>query len=256
LAAAGIAAAWYLINDANSSAQEPTTLTRTITAPPPQVAVPGVVGLSHADATAALERAGLREKAVRVPSSRPVGEVVAQHPSAGERADRGSTVRINLSAGEETAATTTAATTNAAPPEPLPATVPSLVGGDVSSAAQKLGGAGLLASVQYVPGNERLGIVRAQSPAPGSSVKHLSHVTVNASSGPSHNPRRTVPNVVGRPLDAAVSAAHAAGLRVIYLELPVTDRTQVGEVVEQTPAPGRTAPQNAEVLVYLGALRS
>jgi beta-lactam-binding protein with PASTA domain len=38
--------------------------------------------------------------------------------------------------------------------------------------------------------------------------------------------------------------------------VPVTDRTQAGKVVEQTPAAGQTAPQNAQVLIYLGAFKA
>ena len=37
--------------------------------------------------------------------------------------------------------------------------------------------------------------------------------------------------------------------------MPVTDRTQVGKIVRQTPLAGKQAPQNAQVLVYLGVLK-
>jgi hypothetical protein len=40
------------------------------------------------------------------------------------------------------------------------------------------------------------------------------------------------------------------------LKKPVTDKTLAGKVVEQSPAPGKTAPHNAQVLVYMGAFQS
>jgi hypothetical protein len=39
------------------------------------------------------------------------------------------------------------------------------------------------------------------------------------------------------------------------VKVPVTTRAQVGKVVEQTPLAAKTAPTNAQVLVYLGVLQ-
>jgi beta-lactam-binding protein with PASTA domain len=64
-----------------------------------------------------------------------------------------------------------------------------------------------------------------------------------------------VPDATGQTLDQAVSTLNAAGLRLIFVKLPVATRAQVGKVVEQTPAAGKTAPKNAQVLVYLGVTR-
>jgi beta-lactam-binding protein with PASTA domain len=35
----------------------------------------------------------------------------------------------------------------------------------------------------------------------------------------------------------------------------VSSRAEAGRIVEQTPAAGKQAPSNAQVLVYLGAFR-
>jgi beta-lactam-binding protein with PASTA domain len=64
-----------------------------------------------------------------------------------------------------------------------------------------------------------------------------------------------VPNVVGRSVPDALSALNGAGLRLIMLRAPVSDRSQAGMVVAQTPLPGKKAPKNAQVLVYMGAFQ-
>ena len=63
-----------------------------------KVDVPSVVGLSQADATAQVKSAGLVANVVPVPSTEPAGTVVAQNPVGGQ-ADRGSTMRLNVSKG-------------------------------------------------------------------------------------------------------------------------------------------------------------
>ena len=62
------------------------------------VSVPSVVGSTEADATAQVEAAGLKANVVQVPSTDPAGTVVAQNPTGGQ-AQRGSTVRLNVSRG-------------------------------------------------------------------------------------------------------------------------------------------------------------
>jgi serine/threonine-protein kinase len=130
--------------------------------------------------------------------------------------------------------------------------VPSL-SGDVQAGVQQLDRAGLKASIAYVPGTQPLGTIVAQTPAGGASAKSGSQVTVNVSSGPNQTPDRSVPNVVGQRIPQALEALHRAGLRLILLKARVSDRSQAGVIVAQTPLPGKQAPRNAQVLVYLGA---
>ena len=78
-------------------------------------------------------------------------------------------------------------------------------------------------------------------------------VTINVSSGPGQNPQETVPNVVGKRIPQALPALHAAGLRLIVLKARVSDKSQAGVIVLQTPLPGKQTPKNAQVLVYYGA---
>jgi hypothetical protein len=52
-----------------------------------------------------------------------------------------------------------------------------------------------------------------------------------------------------------LSSVNGAHLRLIFLKLPVTSKSQAGRIVEQSPGGGGQAPQNAQVLVYLGAFQ-
>ena len=59
--------------------------------------------------------------------------------------------------------------------------------------------------------------------------------------------------VVGQKLPQAVPVLQHVGLRLIFLRARVDDRSKAGVIVAQTPLPGKHAPQNAQVLVYMGA---
>jgi hypothetical protein len=60
---------------------------------------------------------------------------------------------------------------------------------------------------------------------------------------------------IKKRLTDAVSSIQAAHLRLIYLRYPVTSRAQAAKIVQQSPLAGNTAPGNAQVLVYLGAIK-
>ena len=232
--------------------------------------VPDLVGQQWKDAATGLRRAGFHVSFVTVPSALPRGSVTAQDPAAGERVAKGSDIRLKVSSGAQgqqattqegatTSATTTATTTGATtgatttqPAQPRTAAVPSL-SGELQPAVQQLDQAGFLASIAYVPGTEPLGTVMAQSPAGGGSAKTGSQVTVNVSAGPNDTQDETVPDVVGQRIPQALSTLHRVGLRLILLRARVSDRSKAGLIVSQTPLPGKQAPKNGQVLVYLGA---
>ena len=87
------------------------------------------------------------------------------------------------------------------------------------------------------------------------TVPFHSHVQLNISRGPSNNPLVTVPDVIGQTLQQAVSTLNDAHLRLIYVKYPVTSQSQAGKVVQQSPLSGAQAPQNGQVVVYLGAFK-
>jgi beta-lactam-binding protein with PASTA domain len=223
------------------------------------VAVPDVVGSTQADAQAKLEDAGFKVNAATVPSSKAKGQVVAQNPATGTKALPGSAVRINVSSGagagggSSTGTSTASSTGSTTTSAPTTATVPNVVGMTEAEAAQALGKAGILASVVFVPSDDPLGQVEQQAKPEGATVPRNAHVQINLSRGPGDKSDVSVPNVVGKTLQDAVATLNGASLRLIYVKLPVTTKSQAGKVVQQTPLSGAQAPENAQVIVYLGA---
>ena len=268
LAAAGAGLAAVLLTRDRPQSAAPTTVIVTSTPAPPTTTaptkkatklllpLPDLVGQPWKQAAAGLRRAGFHVSFGTVRSGLPRGSVTAQDPKAGTKVAKGSDIRLNVSNGlgqeTTTAATTTTPAQTTAPSQPTTASVPAL-SGEVQSAVQELDRAGFRASIAYVPGTQPLGTVDAQTPAAGAGAKTGSQVTVNVSSGPGGNPPETVPNVAGQRIPQALSSLHQAGLRLILLRARVTDRSQAGVIVAQTPLPGKKAPKNAQVLVYIGA---
>jgi beta-lactam-binding protein with PASTA domain len=162
--------------------------------------------------------------------------------------------------------TTTAAaqTTQAAPapkpaPQPAPqaaptdSTVPDVAGQDEQAAAQALNQAGIFTSIVFVPAESPLGTVEAQAKPSGTELAPKSTVQINVSRGPGEKPDQTVPDLTGQRIPDAVTAVQSANLRLIMVKADVPTREQAGLVVKQSPMPGAKAPQNAQVLVYMGA---
>jgi beta-lactam-binding protein with PASTA domain len=264
LVAIGIGIAYLFTH--RSSTPPTTTVVVTSSGTPAgqvRVIVPNVSGLPEAQARSGLQAMGLTVNAVTVPSAQPPGTVVAESPAGGAKVAKGSAVRINLSSGTSTvtSATTTGATatgattTTSVPPQPTTATVPDLTTSQLQAAVQQLEAAGLLASIQYIPGDDPLGTIEHQSPIGGGTVKARSHVTINASSGPGDKPQEAVPDATGQTLSQAVSTMNGAQLRLIFVKVPVSSRSQAGRVVAQTPAAAKQAPENAQILVFLGAFK-
>jgi beta-lactam-binding protein with PASTA domain len=132
--------------------------------------------------------------------------------------------------------------------------MPDVSGQTESAAVQAMGKAGILASIVFVPSDQPLGTVVQQAKQAGTTLPYHAHVQLNLSRGPNNNPPQTVPNVIGQTLQQAVSSVNGHHLRLIFLKLPVTSRTQAGKVVQQSPLGGQ-APENAQVVVYLGAFQ-
>ena len=270
--------AWLLVHD-RSNAQTGTTVvittqpaasaTRTTAGAPavPRKLVPDLSGLKLAAARERLSALGLRAAVTAVTTSgAPAGSIVDQAPKGGGRLPRGSTVTLSVATAPSTttaAATTTTPTTTAASttapkaaaPSPQSATVPDVQGEKEASAVQRLGQAGILASLAFVPGSDPLGTVLEQAKPSGTVVPYHAHVQINISRGPADNSLEQVPNVIGKSLQDAVSALQGAKLRLIYLKFPVTSQAQAGKIVQQSPLSGGQAPENAEILVFLGAYR-
>lgn len=238
---------------------------------------PDVRGLGFPAARAQLQSAGFTTVETTAISQRKADTVLLQTPRPGARARKGSTVTLVVATAgptnttpttaQTTAAATTAtttaqsttttqSTTAAAPPTPKDAIVPDVGSSNEQQAADKLSSAGILPSLFFVPASDPLGTVEQQAKAAGTVIPYHAHVQLNISKGPNATTNVTVPNTIGRTLSEAVSTLNAAGLRLIYVKLPITSRAQAGKIVQQSPLAGGSAPTNGQVLVFLGAYRA
>jgi beta-lactam-binding protein with PASTA domain len=271
LVAAGIVIAWLLTHQSDNKKAATTVVVTTAssTAVAPKVAVPRFVGMKEQDALVRAGQVGVQPKEVFKPTKAPKGVVISQRPPAGSELARGATVTLVVDSTAKTpstttssttptttqSATTTPTTTAAAPPQPQTATVPDVAGQKEAAAVTAFGNAGILASIVFVPGSDPLGTVVQQAKPSGTTVPYHSHAQINISRGPNDNALVPVPNVIGKTLPEAVSGLNAAQLRLIYVKYPVTSRAQAGKVVQQSPLSGAQAPQNAQIVVYLGAFK-
>jgi eukaryotic-like serine/threonine-protein kinase len=273
LVAIGILIALLLTRDDNKQSttvvvtnqtQPPTTTAGATTTPVApagaKLEVPDLIGKQASQARATLEKLGLQAALTSVTDTKPPGTVVDQQPPAGSKARKGAVVTLSVahasttgttstSTGTTTSTSTAATTTTAAPAN---ATVPDVTGQSESAAVSALSRAGILPSLVFVPGSDPLGTVLQQAKQSGTTVPYHSHVQVNLSRGPGEKEDEQVPNVIGRTLTDAVGAVNAAHLRLIYVRFPVSTSSQVGKIVQQSPLGGGKAPQNAQVLVFLG----
>ena len=229
---------------AGAAAPRGATVVLSVSKGPQLVAVPEVVRQREADATAVLRRVGLRVNIVRVPAPVPEGVVVAQNPKGGARAPKGSTVRLNVSAGGPAGggSTPTVPTTG-------DATVPRVVGTRDTDAVPRLQAAGFRVNSTAVSSTRPPGTVLTQSPAGGTVRTRGSTVRITVSGGPQ---LRTVPDVVGETEAAADGILRKAGFTVRVVDRPVTDPAQNGLVVEQDPRAGIRVQGTTTVTIYVG----
>jgi eukaryotic-like serine/threonine-protein kinase len=197
---------------------------------PTGVRVPGVVGLDVDEATERLEQAGFRvEEEREFNEDVPRNEVLEQDPPAGERVDRGETVTIVVSRGQE----------------PVP--VPGVVGLPEEEARAALEDAQLrVGSVIPQASEEEEGTVIAQEPQEGDRVRPGFGVTLTVSSGPE---TVSVPDVICEDLDSAQAEVESAGLDLVPTGTRTTDECPPGTVVEQNPAPGTEVERGSNVRV-------
>jgi serine/threonine-protein kinase len=200
---------------------------------PPKTKVPDVVGEDSTTAAADLANAHLKVKAVQINSDRPSGTVTAQDPKAGVSVTQGTEVRINVSKG------------------PQPVSVPSVVGQSADSAASALQGAGLGVSRTDVDSNQPAGTVVRQDPGSGISVSKGTTVTIFVSKGPTTT---AVPDVTSQDVQTAGQTLHSSGFNVKTVSQDVSDPSQDGIVLSQTPNGGTQAKPGTVIQLTVGRL--
>ena len=193
---------------------------------PDRRAVPALTGVTQAEATAALEKAGLAVGEVsRRFSDAPVGTVVATTPAAGERLKPGSPVALVLSKGVELR------------------DVPDVQGRPRAEAEAALTAAGFRVEVTEVFSDTvAKGTVADQSPSSGKAPRG-SVVALEVSKGPE---LVAVPDVVGQKRADAEAALKAAGFKVRVFAIPGP-----GRVRSTDPAAGTQVRKGATVTVYV-----
>ena len=201
------------------------------------VTVPDVVGLSQANAEAAIVAAGLTVGVVTTDNSDtvPVGDVISQDPTAGSEIAEGSSVDIVVSLG------------------PVLVTVANVVGLSQANAEGAIVAAGLVvgnittANSDTVP----VGDVISQDPTAGTDVAEGSAVDIVVSLGPV---LVTVANVVGLSQTDAEAAIVAAGLVVGNVTTANSDTVPAGNVISQDPTAGTEVAGGSavDIVVSLG----
>jgi serine/threonine-protein kinase len=189
--------------------------------------VPGVVGRSEGKASKAIRGNDLRVKVKRAFSDtvKP-GRLIEQNPTAGQRIQFGSVVRITVSKGPE------------------PVKVPHVAGQPAGDAEQALLAVGFTvlrreAFSAVVP----QGDVIRQAPA-GGTADRGSKVIIWVSKGPRLFP---MPNVVGQPTGDAKQRLEGAGLVVHVSVVPGSNGSTV---VSQIPDPGVQVHQGQSVTIF------
>ena len=210
--------------------EEGSTVTLSVSSGPAIVAVPSVTGLSEADATKRLEKAGFKVTSMQEFSKTvPRGQVIGTSPPAGTQLSTLQEVTLQVSRGANTVL------------------VPSVVGLDDQAALNALSNAGLSGTEVQRDSTEQQGKVLSQSPGSGKRVARGSQVTIFASTG-----AITVPDVTGQPRKTAVSALKKAGFIPSITEQTTTDPNEVGIVLSEFPPSGSRGQRGDTVTISVG----
>jgi beta-lactam-binding protein with PASTA domain len=201
---------------------------------PASAALMNVDGLSASQASGRLRKAGFKP-ATKAQASTTVkaGRVISTEPPAGTELQLGSSVTMLISSG------------------PAPVRVPDVNGQSLSAAEATLTNAELTIGTvtQKVSTAQSPGTVLSQSPNGGSSVRAGTKIELTVAQAPKVF---AVPNVVGASAAAAVATLKHAGFSSKTASRPSSEPSQVGIVLEQSPAAAAHAPKGATVTITVG----
>ena len=207
-------------------------VTLTISHGRPKVTVPDVVGKSQSDAVATLTAAHLTVSVFHVYSSAPTDTVTAQDPPPSSRVFWNTKVHINISQGAKQIA------------------IPDVVGQSFASARSSLLGAGLQVARSDVDSNQPKDTVVGESPSAGTKVGAGTTVTLSVSRG--STAQTPVPDVSNQDEPTAKSILTGSGFKVKVVRQPVTDPSEQGIVLQQSPLGGSNAPAGSTVTITVG----
>ena len=203
---------------------------------PEQVAVPGVVGKTQAEAEQALTAAGLRfdDSATQDNDTVAAGTVLSQDPAAQQQVAKDSLVTLTISKGSG---------------QEL---VPDVSGQTLSAAQAALQSAGFRIGgpTQQASDSVPSGRVIGTDPAAGTSLKKNAVVTVIVSTGVA---QVKVPGVTGQTEADATAALRAKGfdVNVVTQAIPAGD-SRNGRVLAQDPSAGVSVNSGTTVKITVG----
>jgi beta-lactam-binding protein with PASTA domain len=199
------------------------------------VPVPNVVGMTQAEAQAAITAAGLTVGAVteNPTSTAKVGTVVSQNPVAGGSTRAGSAVQLELAV------------------KPAPVAVPNVVSFATADAEAALTAVALVpvqktASSTSVP----KGNVISQNPTAGTKVESGTKITITISTGPPVTTTVAVPDVIGQTQKNAVNQVTAVGLSSKIVSAPDSS-VPTGSVSAQSPDAGSNVAEGSTVVLTI-----
>ncbi len=199
--------------------------------------VPRVAGLTEAQALQRLHEAGLRPS-IRRRSSEAFksGIAIGTQPQAGRSLAAGDRIWLTISSG---------------PPQ---VQVPSVVGELRAQAENQLEEAGLSvgAVTERARAGAKAGTVIAQTPRAGRQASTGASVRLVIAKAPANLAPVVVPSVIEDARESALATLRAAGLKPEVVSQAVSDASQIGYVVKQSPAAGSHARKGATVKVYVG----
>ncbi|MFL5911888.1 MAG: PASTA domain-containing protein [Gaiellaceae bacterium] len=199
---------------------------------PGSAPIPTVAGQPEKVAVHRINAAGFKADTFTEPSGTvPKGDVSRTDPPENTAVPLGSRVQVYVSTGPEQA------------------TVPPVVGKDKDAARGALEDAGFKVTVVKQESDQPKNQVISQDPAPNSTVDKGSRVTITISKG---QPKVSVPDVRGLSKNDAKRQLEQAGFKVSVTERAVTDPTQEGNVVDQSPAPGSDEAKGSSVTITVG----
>jgi serine/threonine-protein kinase len=198
-----------------------------------QKEVPRVTGKQLVQARAIMERAGFEVQTERVQSPQPFDQVVDQDPNAGEEADVGSTVTLEVSGG------------------PGDVLVPPVANLRQGQAIKELEDAGLEVTIdREFSAKVKKDFAIRTVPAEGTTVTKGTRVRLLVSQGPE---QVTVPDVVGLSRDSAEARLRDDGFAV-GVEEQESDEPE-GDVITQSPGAGSRVTRGTTVTITVSTGR-
>ena len=193
-----------------------------------EVRVPDVANETLDDAQSRLSDAGFSYRVIQETSdSVDAGKVTRTDPASGSLAERGSEVKLYVSAGKEQVV------------------IPDVSGQEEYEAANALGAKSLSVERVLQPSDSvDSGKVIGTSPAAGQSVAKGSKIQLIVSSG---KDQVSVPNLYGRTQSEAMNDLQAIGLTGTVRSVFACDPTSSGKVIAQSPSAGSKVDKGSNV---------